>query len=220
MSGAQDSRTAAQRDVKVVKHERVELGDSSLRVGTASKLSRGQRPSALSRRQYNPLHTLSRVGRGHADPMETPRRELVSHLYHAALERPATERSAFLNDACKGDLALQQELESLLRYDSAQHGFSNHRQPILWRMASRSRPVFSAAGSGLTRSLRFSVPAEWARSIAAAISNLAGTSRSAAPPCTVHGRPGATGPLRARSADTCRPQPSAYWRHLRARGKR
>ena len=55
--------------------------------------------------------------------METPRRELVSHLYHAALERPATERSAFLNDACKGDLALQQELESLLRYDSGSARF-------------------------------------------------------------------------------------------------
>ena len=120
VAGAQDSRTAAQREVKVVKHERVELGDLC---ESASKLSRGQRPSALSRRQYNPLHTLSRVGRGHADPMETPRRELVSHLYHAALERPATERSRFLNDACKGDLALQQELESLLRYDSGSARF-------------------------------------------------------------------------------------------------
>ena len=51
-------------------------------------------------------------------PMETPRRELVLHLYHAALDRPAGERGAFLKDACKGDLALQQELESLLRYEA------------------------------------------------------------------------------------------------------
>ena len=59
--------------------------------------------------------------------METARRELVSHLYHAALERPPEERSAFLKDACKGDLALQQELESLLRYDATnvqQHRWS------------------------------------------------------------------------------------------------
>ena len=55
--------------------------------------------------------------------METPRRELVSHLYHAALERPATERSRFLNDACKGDLAMQQEIESLLRYESGSARF-------------------------------------------------------------------------------------------------
>jgi eukaryotic-like serine/threonine-protein kinase len=51
--------------------------------------------------------------------METPRRELISHLYHGALERSPTERSAFLKDACAGDPALQQELESLLRYDPA-----------------------------------------------------------------------------------------------------
>ena len=51
--------------------------------------------------------------------METPRWELISHLYHAALERPPAERGAFLKDACTGDAALQQELESLLRYEPA-----------------------------------------------------------------------------------------------------
>ena len=142
-----------------------------------------------------------------------PRRELVSHLYHAALERPATERSAFLNDACKGDSRYSRNSSRCCDMTPAQHGFSNHRQPILWRMASAARRRYSAAGSGRTRSLRFSVPAEWARSIAAAISSLAGTSLLSLP-CTVHGRPGATSPVRARSADTCRPQPSAYWRHL------
>jgi serine/threonine protein kinase/Tol biopolymer transport system component len=50
--------------------------------------------------------------------MDTPSRELLSHLYHAVLKRSPEERSAFLKDACKGDLALQQELESLLRYDA------------------------------------------------------------------------------------------------------
>ena len=122
MSGAQDSRTAAQREVKVVKHERVELGDIC---ESASKLSRGQRPSALSRRQYNPLHTLSRVGRGHADPMETPRRELVSHLYHAALEGPATERSSVPETMrVKAISRYSRNSSPLLRYDSGSARFS------------------------------------------------------------------------------------------------
>ena len=51
--------------------------------------------------------------------METARRELISRLYHAALERPPAERNAFLKDACSGDTALQEELESLLRHEPA-----------------------------------------------------------------------------------------------------
>ena len=39
-------------------------------------------------------------------PMETPRRELLSRLYHAALECPPGERRAFLKDACAGDPAV------------------------------------------------------------------------------------------------------------------
>jgi len=39
-------------------------------------------------------------------------------LYNRALERPPKERSAFLQEACDGDDALQQEVESLLRFES------------------------------------------------------------------------------------------------------
>jgi len=41
----------------------------------------------------------------------------IERLYHAALERPADERSRFLNDACGADQALHREVESL--FDSA-----------------------------------------------------------------------------------------------------
>ena len=51
--------------------------------------------------------------------MQTARRELLSRLYHAALECPPGERSAFLKDACTGDASLQRELESLLRHEPA-----------------------------------------------------------------------------------------------------
>ena len=51
--------------------------------------------------------------------MEPDRRNHVSGLYHAALERPPGERAAFLKDACDGDESLRQEIESLLGYEAA-----------------------------------------------------------------------------------------------------
>jgi hypothetical protein len=39
----------------------------------------------------------------------------LEHLYHAALERPDTERSTYLREACSDDPELLQEIEELLR---------------------------------------------------------------------------------------------------------
>ena len=50
--------------------------------------------------------------------METPRRDRITHLYHAALERAPERRRAFLEEACDGDEALRREVESLLQYES------------------------------------------------------------------------------------------------------
>ena len=45
----------------------------------------------------------------------TPERwQQVERLYHAALEREASQRAAFLREACSGDEALRGEVESLL----------------------------------------------------------------------------------------------------------
>ena len=55
--------------------------------------------------------------------MDTPHRDLISRLFHAALERPPDERRAFVAQACAGDDALQHEIESLLRYHSNASGF-------------------------------------------------------------------------------------------------
>ena len=46
-----------------------------------------------------------------------PSRDRISDLYHRALECTHEERSAFLEEACGGDPALRDELESLLRYE-------------------------------------------------------------------------------------------------------
>ena len=55
--------------------------------------------------------------------MEPDRRSSVSDLYHQALARPSAERSAFLTEACLGNEALRQEVESLLGYEPASARF-------------------------------------------------------------------------------------------------
>jgi hypothetical protein len=51
--------------------------------------------------------------------MEFDRRKRISELHDAALARPATERGTFLKEACGGDEAVRQEVESLLGYEAA-----------------------------------------------------------------------------------------------------
>jgi serine/threonine protein kinase len=51
--------------------------------------------------------------------MPTDRRDLISNLYHAALARAPEERAAFLIEACSGDEALREEVESLLEAEPA-----------------------------------------------------------------------------------------------------
>jgi serine/threonine protein kinase len=49
--------------------------------------------------------------------MDPERWKLVSQLFHAALNRPAHEREAFLADACSADSALRADIEALLVAD-------------------------------------------------------------------------------------------------------
>ena len=51
--------------------------------------------------------------------MSADRQRQITQLCHAALERSASDRAAFLREACAGDEALRQEVESLLRYEDA-----------------------------------------------------------------------------------------------------
>jgi len=55
--------------------------------------------------------------------MEPESRNRISDLYHAALERAPEERSAFLKEACSGNDALREEVESLLCYELASSRF-------------------------------------------------------------------------------------------------
>ena len=51
--------------------------------------------------------------------MPSDRRDLISDLYHRALARAPEERAAFLIEACHGDEALREEVESLLEFEPA-----------------------------------------------------------------------------------------------------
>ena len=51
--------------------------------------------------------------------MEPERWREIERLYHAALEHEASQRSAFLEEACAGDLSLRREVESLLAHNEA-----------------------------------------------------------------------------------------------------
>ncbi len=55
--------------------------------------------------------------------MKAERWQQVEQLYHAALERGAEERAAFLADACAGDEKLRREVESLLAYERQAENF-------------------------------------------------------------------------------------------------
>ena len=55
--------------------------------------------------------------------MKAERWQQVEQLYHAALQRDASERAAFLVEACKGDEALRREVESLLEYEEKAENF-------------------------------------------------------------------------------------------------
>ena len=53
-------------------------------------------------------------------PPEKPERwQEIEKLFHAARERPESRRAAFLEEACAGDGALREEVESLLAHKEA-----------------------------------------------------------------------------------------------------
>src|SRR6266850_3399926 len=55
--------------------------------------------------------------------MDTERWREISRLYHEALRRSADERRAFLDDACREDHALRDEVESLVAHEATAEVF-------------------------------------------------------------------------------------------------
>jgi len=90
--------------------------------------------------------------------MEPERWQKVEAIYHAALEREEGERAAFLEEACAGDPALRDELESLLAYRTRAETFiekpaAELAAEVLAKgeagAASRRQPVPSAIDQSL-----------------------------------------------------------------------
>jgi eukaryotic-like serine/threonine-protein kinase len=55
--------------------------------------------------------------------MEPERWKQIDQLLEAALDRPPSQRAAFLNQACAGDAALRRKVESLLSSDEQARSF-------------------------------------------------------------------------------------------------
>ncbi|HEU4893437.1 MAG TPA: protein kinase [Vicinamibacterales bacterium] len=65
--------------------------------------------------------------------MTPDRRDRISQLYHAVLERPPEARAAFLEDACGGDEFVRQEVESLLSHEPGTSRFLERAAgTIMW----------------------------------------------------------------------------------------
>ncbi len=99
---------------------------------------------------------VSRVEPRH-DAAEISRKS--NSLYHAALEVPAAERSAFLTSACDGDPTLLREVESLLAANDEAGDFIAHSGPRGRRGAGSPTPNGGAAHWRPDRRLRRRQPA-------------------------------------------------------------
>ncbi len=66
-------------------------------------------------------------------------------LFHLALEKSPDERGAFLDDACAGDAALRERVETLLRAHAASSSFLD--RPPFRRCGPRGRSFGSAGFS-------------------------------------------------------------------------
>jgi eukaryotic-like serine/threonine-protein kinase len=74
----------------------------------------------------------------------------ISQLYHDALARDISERSAFLDVACAGDAELRQEVDSLLeRVAKTDSDFGSFVPEIMLGLSSKSRPLSSLSPDAL-----------------------------------------------------------------------
>jgi serine/threonine protein kinase len=81
--------------------------------------------------------------------MEPDRWRQVEQLYHSALKIPLEQRRAFLNDECQGDDELQEEVVSLLSYESSAAKFiESPAFDVVARLMAKDNAVEQAGSDG------------------------------------------------------------------------
>src|SRR6266850_3152506 len=80
--------------------------------------------------------------------MPPDRWQQISQIYHAALTREESDRTAFVREACAGDEALRREVESLLAQESGAAGFLSTPAAIDGAALSDSQPTMLPAAGG------------------------------------------------------------------------
>ena len=107
--------------------------------------------------------------------MDQERWRRVEELFHAALERTAKARPAFLEVACAADTDLRREVELLLAKEEEAGSFLEiPAMPYITPVRRALRP-FWVGNSGPIGSSRCWVPALWVRFIERTTANSAGT---------------------------------------------
>jgi eukaryotic-like serine/threonine-protein kinase len=82
-------------------------------------------------------------------PMGPDRWRQVEQLYHSALKIPLEQRRAFLNDECQGDDELQEEVVSLLSYESSAAKFiESPAFDVAARLMAKDNAVEQAGSDG------------------------------------------------------------------------
>src|SRR5512145_2278916 len=77
--------------------------------------------------------------------MERDRWEKIERLYHAALERGADEREAFLDEICAGDEDLRREVAGLLACDVQSDSFIQSPAIEIAARAMAAEPLIEAS---------------------------------------------------------------------------
>src|SRR5258705_13547135 len=82
--------------------------------------------------------------------MTTERWQKIERMYHAALEREESQRSAYLREVCVGDEQLLQEVESLLAQENrAEEFLERPAMEVAARMSAENQSQITLLGRQL-----------------------------------------------------------------------
>ena len=152
----------------------------------------------------------------------TPERwRQVEEFYHAALDLPAGQRSAFLTQSCGSDEELRNKVAALLKAHSDAGDFLVHPAMEVAAQAAASKESASWIGRQISHYEILSLGRRRdGRGVQGPRYSPQPHGSGQSTPATGPGRPGAPGPIRTRSADDRRVESPAYLHAARRRTPR